>query len=58
MEAVIDKIKEAIVPLSSAFYSGETLGANIFVSWPMLMPFSMLFLVPRVYKVTVCTKVH
>ena len=29
MEAAIDKIKEAIVPLSSAFYSGETLGANI-----------------------------
>jgi len=28
-----------IFPLSSAFYSGETLGANIFVSWPCLCRF-------------------
>jgi len=37
MEVVTENIcKEVIFLLSSAFYSGETLGADIFVSWPCL----------------------
>jgi hypothetical protein len=39
MEAVTYKIKEAICPRPSAFYSGETLGADVFVSWPCLCRF-------------------
>ena len=56
-----DKIKEAIFPLSSAFYSGETLGADIFVSWPCLCCFHSFLGSPCQEgnkKVTVCTRVH
>jgi len=40
MEVVTENIcKEVIFLLSSAFYSGETLGADIFVSWLCLCRF-------------------
>ena len=61
MEAVTDKIKEAIFPLSSAFTQVKLL-VQISSSLDHVYAVSILFLVLRVKKetrkVTVCTRVY